>query len=94
VFRAAPSEGARASPSPGRRGLAALTLALAVIPWLAVAVLAAEPSPLLVDPLDPRAEGEGPGIVGAPLAAAVAVIALGLLAAALTLVYVRFSRRR
>ena len=54
---------------------------------LAVPAAAAEPSPVLIDPLDPRAEGEGPGLVGDPLLALAFVLALALLAAgsALTL---------
>jgi len=48
---------------------------------------------MLIDPLDPRAEGEGPGVVGAPLLAALAVLALGALAALATAVYVRLTHR-
>lgn len=57
------------------------------------ATLGAEASPMLIDPLDPRAEGEGPGLVGAPLMAAVAVIALGIAAAVVTVVYIRLTQR-
>lgn len=48
---------------------------------------------MLIDPLDPRAEGEGPGVVGAPLLAALAVLALGAVAAIATAVYVRLTQR-
>lgn len=74
--------------------MTALALALLVTPWLAAAALAVEPSPVLIDPLDPRADGEGPGLVGSPILAALAVVAIGLLAAAVTALYVRFLARR
>jgi hypothetical protein len=61
---------------------------------LAAPALGAEPSPVLIDPLDPRAEGEGPGIVGQPLLAALVVLALGFLAAAGTVLFVRLAGRR
>ena len=57
-------------------------------------VFAAEPSPVLIDPLDPRAEGEGPGLVGDPLLALAFVLALGLLAAGAAALFVRLTRRR
>ncbi len=60
----------------------------------AAPVFGAEPSPVLIDPLDPRAEGEGPGVVGQPLLAALVVLALGLLAAAATVLFVRMAHRR
>ena len=50
------------------------------------------PSPILIDPLDPRA-GPGASRVGAPLIALLAVLGAGIAAAALTAVYVRFVRR-
>ena len=56
-------------------------------------VVAAEPSPLLLDPLDPRAEGEGPGLVGDPLLALVVVLVLALLAAGAAAIYARLSQR-
>jgi hypothetical protein len=56
--------------------------------------LAGEPSPLLIDPLDPRAEGEGAGLVGDPLLALVVVVALGLLAVAVAALYVRLTAGR
>jgi hypothetical protein len=40
---------------------------------------------------DTRSAGEGPGLVGAPFLAIVAVIALGLLAAGGTLLYLRLA---
>lgn len=52
----------------------------------------ASPSPTVVEPGDPRSEGEGAGLVGQPLLVAGAVVLLGLLAAGATLVYVRLTR--
>ena len=49
-------------------------------------------SPVLIDPLDPRA-GEGPNRVGAPLLALLVVVGLGVAAAAATVVFVRLTRR-
>lgn len=60
----------------------------------AVTSLAAEASPLLIDPLDPRAEGEGPGLVGDPLLALAVVLVLGLVAAAAALLYARLATGR
>ena len=51
------------------------------------------PSPVIIDPLDPRA-GAGAPLVGAPLLALVAVVGVGLAAALATLVYVRLTARR
>lgn len=50
------------------------------------------PSPVVIDPGDPRSEGEGPGLVGSPLLAAAGVIVLGVAAAGATLVYLRLTR--
>ena len=50
------------------------------------------PTPLLVDPLDPRA-GAGASRIGAPLLAIVVVIGLGTLTVAATVVFVRVTRR-
>ena len=43
---------------------------------------------------DPRGGGSEPGLVGAPLLAALVVIGLGVAAAALTALYVRLGSRR
>jgi hypothetical protein len=62
-----------------------------------VSALAADPSPaasgVLIDPLDPRA-GAGANRVGAPLLALGAVVAIGVLAAVVTAVYVRLKEAR
>jgi len=52
-------------------------------------VLAASPAASPVARGDTRSAGEGPGLVGSPVLAIGGVLALGLAAAALTLLYVR-----
>ena len=63
--------------------------------WLmtAAAAVAASPTP---DPIvgDPRSSGQGPGLVGDPLFALLAVVAIGLLSVVATLVYVRLTAGR
>jgi hypothetical protein len=51
------------------------------------AALAASPTPDAVG--DPRSSGQGPGLVGDPLAAILIVVAIAFLALLATLVYVR-----
>jgi hypothetical protein len=71
-----------------------LTLALGV---LASQALAASPSPgpseLFIDPLDPRT-GASASLGGAPLLAALFVIALGVAAAAVAIAYSKLAARR
>lgn len=43
---------------------------------------------------DPRSSGQGPGLVGDPLFAIGAVVAIGLGAAILTVAYVRMTNRK
>ena len=74
----------------------AVATALAILAaWLvcASATLAASPSP---DPIvgDPRSSGQGPGLVGDPLFALLAVLAIGVGSVIATLVYVRLTTRR
>jgi len=75
----------------------ALALAIVLVALVSVTVFAADPTPeatgLLIDPLDPRA-GAGANRVGAPFVALVAVIAIGLISALATAIYVRFVRAR
>ena len=63
--------------------------------WLvtAAAVIAASPSPA-PRAADPRSSGQGPGLVGDPLFALVAVVAIGLLSVGATLAWVRLTARR
>jgi hypothetical protein len=56
----------------------------------AVPVLGAEPTPGAVGG-DPRSSGEGPGLVGDPLFAIGAVVAIGLVSIVLTIAYVRLT---
>jgi hypothetical protein len=79
--------------------LAALGLAWALARALATAiapvvVLAASPGPSPVAGGDTRSGGEGPGLVGSPLAAIVAVLLIALASIVLTLVYVRLTSGR
>jgi hypothetical protein len=69
----------------------ALALALLLMP---PAAAAATPGPSGAVGGDPRSSGEGPGLVGEPFLAIAAVIAIGLLAAILTALYVRATRAR
>lgn len=62
----------------------------ALVPAVA---LAADPSPVLIDPLDPRA-GAGASRVGDALAAIAVVLFVGVGAAALTYLYVRLNTPR
>ena len=67
----------------------------ALVAWLlaAGATLAASPSP---EPIggDPRSSGQGPGLVGDPLFAVLAVVVIGVVSVVATLAYVRLTARR
>ena len=69
--------------------------AVGVLAWLALAVpaLAASPTPTAGVGGDPRSSGQGPGLVGDPLFAVVAVVTIGVAALVLTLAYVRLTDR-
>lgn len=43
---------------------------------------------------DPRSSGQGPGLVGDPVVAIAAVVAIGVAAVVLTLAYIRVTDRR
>jgi hypothetical protein len=77
--------------------IVALALAIVLVALVSVTVFAVDPTPeasgLLIDPLDPRA-GAGANRVGAPFLALVAVVAIGLVSALATALYVRISRAR
>ena len=70
-------------------------VATAIVAWLvcASATLASSPSP---EPIvgDPRSSGQGPGLVGDPLFALLAVLAIGVGSVVATLVYVRLTAGR
>ena len=77
-----------------RSGFAAVVLSSTA--WLVVAAtaLAATPSPSAAVGGDPRSSGQGPGLVGDPALALLGVIAIGLGAVILTLVYLRLTAPR
>jgi hypothetical protein len=71
-----------------------LTVALLATALLgAASVLAASPSPG-VGVGDPRSSGQGPGLVGDPGLAILAVVAIGLGTVAVTLAWVRLTAKR
>jgi hypothetical protein len=75
----------------GRRlvgGTAAATTYL----WLAATVFAASPSPAPGG--DPRSSGQGPGLIGDPGFALIAVVAIGVGSVLATLAYVRLTPRK
>ena len=79
-----------------RRSLPAVLVTVVALLTLTAAVLGAEPTAVPVEVLeggDLRSEGEGPGLVGNPLLILVAVAALGLVTAAVTVLLVRLTRR-
>ena len=78
------------------RGAVLATTALATAGWLAFALsaLAASPAPTAGSGGDPRSSGQGPGLVGDPLFAVLAVFTIGVAALGLTLLYVRLTDRR
>ena len=70
-------------------------VAAALVAWLlcAGATFAASPSPEPVGG-DPRSSGQGPGLVGDPLFAVLAVVVIGVVSVVATLAYVRLTARR
>ena len=71
-------------------GLASFA-AVIVLLFLAAAALAASPAPTTAAGGDPRSTGQGPGLVGDPLAAIAAVAVVALVSLAATLLYVRLT---
>ena len=78
--------------TPVRRGIGSIA---ALAGWLALAAvtLAATPTPG-TEAGDPRSSGQGPGLVGDPLFAVLAVIVIGVTAVLLTLAWIRLTPRR
>ena len=82
--------------------LGAVLIAAAALWWLidglvgggAATALAASPDPTLRPGADTRSPGQGPGLVGEPLLAILAMLGIGLLSAAGTLAWIRLMRRR
>ncbi len=68
--------------------LIALGIVLLILPGTAFAA-SPDPTPVVVS--DTRSAGEGPGLVGAPLAALLGVIGIGFVAVILTLGFVRLT---
>jgi hypothetical protein len=64
--------------------------------WLAFALSAsaASPSPGPATGGDPRSSGQGPGLVGDPAFALLAVVGIGLATAMVTVLYVRLTNAR
>lgn len=79
-----------------RKRVAPLFAGLATVGWLTLATiaLAASPSPSAGSGGDPRSSGQGPGLVGDPAFALLAVVAIGLGSLILTIAYVRWTGRR
>jgi hypothetical protein len=77
-----------------RSGLAAAVLASTAWLGMTATVLAATPTPTAAAGGDPRSSGQGPGLVGDPAFAVLAVVAIGLAALLLTLVYLRLTAPR
>ena len=66
-----------------------------VTAWLviATAAFAATPTPG-TEAGDPRSSGQGPGLVGDPLFAVLAVVLIGVTAVLVTLAWIRLTARR
>lgn len=94
------AEGSSARPRVAAALLAigAALLVIAAAWWLLLVVpgiaAAASPEPTRPPANDPRSSGEGPGLVGAPGLAVLAVLAIGFVAALVTLAYVRLTTPR
>jgi hypothetical protein len=76
---------------------AALTSAAVAVAWSVssgISALAATPSPSAAAGGDPRSSGQGPGLVGDPAFALLGVVAIGLAAVLVTLIYVRLTANR
>jgi hypothetical protein len=73
----------------------AIVAAATIVVWLVTAMvtLAASPSPGAPGG-DPRSSGQGPGLVGDPALALVAVVLIGVGSVVATLAYVRLTGRR
>jgi hypothetical protein len=74
--------------------LRAVALAALLTVAIATPVLAASPSPSGAMGGDPRSSGEGPGLMGDPAFAILAVVAIGLIATIGTLAYVKVTGGR
>jgi len=75
------------------RGVVHTLIALSVSLALASPIHGASPTPSAGLGGDPRSSGQGPGLVGDPVVALVAVLVIGLGALVLTLLYLRLTAR-
>ena len=71
----------------------ATAIALAVWFCSAALAMAATPTPA-GEAGDPRSSGQGPGLVGDPLFAVLAVVVIGLTAVLVTTAWIRLTARR
>jgi hypothetical protein len=72
----------------------AVLLAVLLVVAIGAPVLAASPSPSGAIGGDPRSSGQGPGLMGDPLFAILAVVAIGLIATLGTFAWVKFTGGR
>ena len=79
--------------SAGSAGSAGLAATAAILLAVTMTTMAASPSPGAGGG-DPRSSGQGPGLVGDPAFALVAVLLIGLLSVLGTLAYVRLTAHR
>lgn len=77
-----------------RRAGVAVALALVASAIGTASALAASPTPSPVLGGDPRSSGQGPGLVGDPLAAIIGVVVIGGLALLATLLWLRLTAGR
>jgi hypothetical protein len=71
----------------------AAAVALALLLAMAALAVAATPTPA-AEAGDPRSSGQGPGLVGDPLFAVLAVVVIGLTAVLVTTAWIRMTARR
>jgi hypothetical protein len=68
---------------------------VALTAWLTMAALASAATPTPAGEAgDPRSAGQGPGLVGDPLFAILAVVVIGLTAILVTTAWIRLTARR
>ena len=74
--------------------VSAMSLSVGLALTVAGSVVAASPSPSEAVGGDPRSVGQGPGLMGDPAFALLAVVAIGLIATVGTLAWVRLTGGR
>ena len=82
-------DGPGAAARSARPVVAVVAGSLLALAGIVSSVLAASPTPTAAPAGDPRSSGQGPGLVGDPVVALVAVAAIAALAVVVTLLYVR-----